>query len=157
MSYNYQDIRSARRGVLLEACQSLNDSAVQYVVARGWVPYLRSSGHRLDHPGTKDVDLLFNDKPGPIRTAGRTDLASINETRLFFAQFSAGAPLLFLHGGLGNSNYWGNQIEEFAAKYSVLVMDTRGHGRSPNAALTLKQGDRQGVRLKGRVQVAFSG
>jgi pimeloyl-ACP methyl ester carboxylesterase len=67
----------------------------------------------------------------PLPPNGRPGLAPINETSIFFAQFGAGPPLLFLHGGLGNSNYWGRQIEEFSAKYSVLVMDTRGHGRSP--------------------------
>jgi hypothetical protein len=71
VSHNYQDLMSARRGILLEACEILNGSAVQYVVAGGWVPYLRSSGHRLNHPGTKDVDLLFNDDPGPIQAAVR--------------------------------------------------------------------------------------
>jgi hypothetical protein len=59
----------ALHGVLLEACEILNNSGVQYAVAGGWVPYLRSAGHALRHPGTKDVDLLFNDEPEPIKLA----------------------------------------------------------------------------------------
>jgi pimeloyl-ACP methyl ester carboxylesterase len=35
-----------------------------------------------------------------------------------------------LHGGLANSSYWGNQIPELAKSYQVIVMDSRGHGRS---------------------------
>jgi pimeloyl-ACP methyl ester carboxylesterase len=38
---------------------------------------------------------------------------------------------MLLHGGLGNSNYWGNQVRELSANFAVIVMDTRGHGRSP--------------------------
>jgi alpha-beta hydrolase superfamily lysophospholipase len=65
-----------------------------------------------------------------LPTQGRSSLADINGTNIFYAQFGTGAPLLFLHGGLANSNYWGRQIEAFSCDYSVLVMDTRGHGRS---------------------------
>jgi pimeloyl-ACP methyl ester carboxylesterase len=35
-----------------------------------------------------------------------------------------------LHGGLANSNYWGNQVPALAGSYRVIVMDRRGHGRS---------------------------
>jgi pimeloyl-ACP methyl ester carboxylesterase len=35
-----------------------------------------------------------------------------------------------LHGGLANSNYWGLQVPALAEKYRVIVMDSRGHGRS---------------------------
>ncbi|MDK1491892.1 alpha/beta hydrolase [Sinorhizobium sp. 7-81] len=35
-----------------------------------------------------------------------------------------------LHGGLANSNYWGHQVPELAKLYQVIVMDSRGHGRS---------------------------
>ena len=56
----------------------------------------------------------------------------MNGTSIYFAQFGdTGPPLLLLHGGLGNSNYWGHQITELAKRFSVTVMDTRGHGRSP--------------------------
>jgi pimeloyl-ACP methyl ester carboxylesterase len=65
-----------------------------------------------------------------LPTQGRSSLADINGTNIFYAQFGAGAPLLFLHGGLANSNYWGRQIEAFSRDYLVLAMDTRGHGRS---------------------------
>ena len=35
-----------------------------------------------------------------------------------------------LHGGLGHSDVWGNQIPAFAEKYKVIAVDSRGHGRS---------------------------
>ena len=42
--------------------------------------------------------------------------------------------MLFLHGGLGNSDYWGNQVPELAKQYEVIVLDSRGHGRSTRDA-----------------------
>ena len=65
--------------------------------------------------------------PSPTRSG----LVAVNGMRLFFAQFGAGPPVLLIHGGLANSNYWGYQVKELAQRFSVTVMDTRGHGRSP--------------------------
>jgi pimeloyl-ACP methyl ester carboxylesterase len=42
--------------------------------------------------------------------------------------------VLFLHGGLGNSDYWGGQVRAFKDRYRVIVMDSRGHGRSSRNA-----------------------
>lgn len=41
------------------------------------------------------------------------------------------APVFFLHGGIGQSGYYGHQIEYFSANYTVIVFDHRGHGQSP--------------------------
>ena len=38
--------------------------------------------------------------------------------------------MIFLHGGLANADYWGLQIPAVARHYQVIVMDSRGHGRS---------------------------
>jgi pimeloyl-ACP methyl ester carboxylesterase len=62
----------------------------------------------------------------------RGETASVNGIEIYFAQFGEmGPPVLMLHGGLGNSNYWGHQVTELAKQFAVTVMDTRGHGRSP--------------------------
>jgi pimeloyl-ACP methyl ester carboxylesterase len=63
--------------------------------------------------------------------ATRSDLATVNGVGIFFAQFGEGPPVVLLHGGLANSNYWGHQVEALAQRFTVTVMDTRGHGRSP--------------------------
>jgi len=42
--------------------------------------------------------------------------------------------VILLHGGLANANYWGEQIPTLAAHYRVIVMDSRGHGRSTRNA-----------------------
>jgi pimeloyl-ACP methyl ester carboxylesterase len=54
----------------------------------------------------------------------------VDGVRLWYATFGHGAPVILLHGGLGNSNYWGLQIPALAAHYQVIAMDSRGHGRS---------------------------
>src|SRR6516162_11887134 len=56
--------------------------------------------------------------------------APVNGIRTWYATFGRGAPVLLLHGGLANSNYWGNQVPALARSYRVIVMDSRGHGRS---------------------------
>ena len=56
--------------------------------------------------------------------------APVNGIRIWYATFSHGQPVLLLHGGLANSNYWGNQVPALAKRYRVIVVDSRGHGRS---------------------------
>jgi len=63
--------------------------------------------------------------------AARSGVAAINGVDIFYAVFGQGPPVLLLHGGLANSSYWGHQVEHLARNFSVVVMDTRGHGRSP--------------------------
>lgn len=60
----------------------------------------------------------------------RTGMVPVNGVRVWYAAFGKGAPVILLHGGLGNSNYWGFQVPALAQHYEVIVMDSRGHGRS---------------------------
>jgi pimeloyl-ACP methyl ester carboxylesterase len=68
----------------------------------------------------------------PARTVDRH--AEIGGARIWFAEWgpkSARVPVLLLHGGFGNSNYYGRLIPVLAAHgYRVIAMDSRGHGRS---------------------------
>lgn len=51
--------------------------------------------------------------------------------RIWFADFGAGPAVVLLHGGMGNADNFGYQVPALmAAGYRVVVMDTRGHGRS---------------------------
>ncbi len=73
--------------------------------------------------------------PHPDRAA----IAPVNGTPLWFAVFGTGhgAPVLLLHGGLANADYWGNQITVLARTHEVIVIDSRGHGRSARDARPL--------------------
>jgi predicted alpha/beta-fold hydrolase len=62
--------------------------------------------------------------------SGHSGYALVNRIRIWYAVFGHGAPVILLHGGLANSNYWGNQVPVLAQHYRVIVMDSRGHGRS---------------------------
>jgi len=67
--------------------------------------------------------------------ADTSGYAPVNGVKLWYATFGQGEAVLFVHGGLANSNYWGNQVRALvAAHYRVIVMDSRGHGRSTRNA-----------------------
>jgi pimeloyl-ACP methyl ester carboxylesterase len=74
----------------------------------------------------------------PTPTLPKADIsgtAPVNGIKIWYAEFGSGEPVLFVHGGLGNSNYFGNQVRVLvAAHYKVIVMDSRGHGRSTRDA-----------------------
>jgi pimeloyl-ACP methyl ester carboxylesterase len=57
-------------------------------------------------------------------------MAPVDDIRLHYAVFGRGAPVILLHGGLANMNYWGHQVPALAAHYQVILVDSRGHGRS---------------------------
>jgi len=51
--------------------------------------------------------------------------------RIWYAAYGSGAPVILLHGGLGNSGNWGYQVPALIdAGHRVIVIDSRGHGRS---------------------------
>jgi pimeloyl-ACP methyl ester carboxylesterase len=66
--------------------------------------------------------------------ADASGTAPVNGIRIWYAEFGRGEPVLFVHGGLANANYWGNQIRALRDRYRVIVMDSRGHGRSTRNA-----------------------
>jgi pimeloyl-ACP methyl ester carboxylesterase len=61
---------------------------------------------------------------------GTSGIAPVNGIRLWYAEFGHGTPVILVHGGLANSDYWGLQVPALAAHYHVIVLDSRGHGRS---------------------------
>ena len=73
--------------------------------------------------------------PMPALPQGTIDhYINVNGARIWYAQWgeqSRGTPVLLLHGGLGNSNYFGYLIPFLVDHgYHVVAMDSRGHGRS---------------------------
>jgi pimeloyl-ACP methyl ester carboxylesterase len=71
--------------------------------------------------------------PAPLAT-GRTGQVEANGISIHYAIYGHGAPVIFLHGGLANSDYWGDQVPAVAAHHTVILMDSRGHGRSSRDA-----------------------
>jgi pimeloyl-ACP methyl ester carboxylesterase len=69
-----------------------------------------------------------------LPASAQSGYAPVNGIRIWYAVFGEGQPVIMLHGGLANANYWGNQVPELARHYKVIVMDSRGHGRSTRDA-----------------------
>jgi pimeloyl-ACP methyl ester carboxylesterase len=61
----------------------------------------------------------------------RSGYAPVNGIRIWYAEFGDGYPVLLLHGGLANSNYWGYLVPALVQRhFMAIVADSRGHGRS---------------------------
>jgi pimeloyl-ACP methyl ester carboxylesterase len=69
-----------------------------------------------------------------LPTADVSGYARVNGIKIWYAEFGHGPAVILLHGGLANSNYWGNLVPALATQYHVVVMDSRGHGRSTRNA-----------------------
>lgn len=57
-------------------------------------------------------------------------LARVNGAELYYEEFGAGAPLLFVHGMLETGRTYAKATLACSTKYHVLVPDLRGYGRS---------------------------
>ena len=68
--------------------------------------------------------------PAPAKSG----YAPVNGIKIWYATFGRGPPVILLHGGLANANYWGDLVPVLAPHYRVVVMDSRGHGRSSRDA-----------------------
>jgi pimeloyl-ACP methyl ester carboxylesterase len=64
----------------------------------------------------------------------RTGTAAVNGVKIWYATYGHGTPVILVHGGFANCNYWGLQIPALAEHYQVIVLDSRGHGRSTRGA-----------------------
>ena len=66
----------------------------------------------------------------PMPQPKASGMADVNDIKMYYAEYGAGDPILFIHGGLGNADVWAAQVADFAKDHLVIVADSRGHGRS---------------------------
>lgn len=79
----------------------------------------------------RDDDLQRFAADGPPALPAGGALIERDGAKLWFASFGEGPAVMLLHGGMGNANNFGHQVPALVdAGYQVVVMDTRGHGRS---------------------------
>ena len=57
-------------------------------------------------------------------------MAPVNDIQMYYEIRGEGPPLILLHGGLGSTLTWRNQIPALSEYYKVIAVDSRGHGRS---------------------------
>jgi pimeloyl-ACP methyl ester carboxylesterase len=81
----------------------------------------------------RDDDLTNFDAHGaePLPETIEQGHVEHDGARIWYATCGAGSPVILLHGGYGNSGNWGYQVPALVdAGYRVIVIDSRGHGRS---------------------------
>lgn len=67
----------------------------------------------------------------------RTARFQHGDASLFYALLGEGTPVLLLHGGLANANYLSDLARALSVHYRVIMMDSRGHGRSTGGTVPL--------------------
>jgi pimeloyl-ACP methyl ester carboxylesterase len=69
--------------------------------------------------------------PTPAPVAGNHgSRTEINGIQLYHVEIGAGPPVVLLHGGLANSDYLAGQARALQHDHKVILVDSRGHGRS---------------------------
>lgn len=69
-------------------------------------------------------------EPPAMPAPAATGYADVNGIKMYYATYGEGAPVLLIHGGLGNADIWANQVADLSKDHQVIVADSRGHGRS---------------------------
>lgn len=59
-----------------------------------------------------------------------TGIVEHKGAKIFYGIHGKGAPVLLLHGGMGNGDHFSHQVIALRDTFQVIVIDTRGHGRS---------------------------
>jgi pimeloyl-ACP methyl ester carboxylesterase len=78
-----------------------------------------------------DLMLFEAEGPTPLPSDGQSGYVENDGARIWYAVYGQGRPVILLHGGMGNGGNFGYQVQELvAAGYQVIVVDSRGQGRS---------------------------
>jgi pimeloyl-ACP methyl ester carboxylesterase len=83
----------------------------------------------LRYAAAKELWKTLPPTPTPV-AGGHAGYSEINGIRLFHVEVGAGPPVVLLHGGLANSDYLADQARGLAQAHRVILVDSRGHGRS---------------------------
>jgi pimeloyl-ACP methyl ester carboxylesterase len=78
-----------------------------------------------------DLSRFEQDGAKPLPMTDDQGYVEHDGARIWYATYGSGRPVILLHGGLGHSGNWGYQVPAVAARgYRVVLIDSRGHGRS---------------------------
>ena len=68
--------------------------------------------------------------PPPLPPSERSGYAPVNGILMYYAVYGRGDPLLLIPIGMADADMWAAQIPTLARDHTVIVADSRGHGRS---------------------------
>ena len=69
--------------------------------------------------------------PPPLPEAAAVAFTDSAGARIWSASYGDGPPVVLLHGGMGNAGNWGHLVPALVAvRRRVILIDSRGHGRS---------------------------
>ena len=87
--------------------------------------------------GFHDDDLSKFEAEGAAPLPASNDQGYVEHegARIWFATYGSGPAVVLLHGGLGHGGNWGYQVPALVGSgYRVVLIDSRGHGRSTRDA-----------------------
>lgn len=70
-------------------------------------------------------------KPAKLPANGK--YAKVNGLELYYEVHGSGRPLILLHGGLGSSGMFGENLKALAKHRKVIAVDLQGHGRTADS------------------------
>lgn len=73
-------------------------------------------------------------EPAAMPQAAQTGTAPVNGINMYYAVYGTGPAVLLIHGGLGYADVWGAQVADLSKDHTVIVAESRGHGRSTRNA-----------------------
>jgi pimeloyl-ACP methyl ester carboxylesterase len=67
-----------------------------------------------------------------LSPTAESGIVAVGDANIWYTVFGAqnGKTVTLLHGGGANSNYWAHLARALSSEYKVIVIDSRGHGRS---------------------------
>src|SRR5215470_17526888 len=78
-----------------------------------------------------DLQQFAAEGAPPLPATREQGYVEHDHARIWYASAGSGTPVILLHGGNGHSGNWGYQVPALLGdEYRVIVIDSRGHGRS---------------------------
>jgi pimeloyl-ACP methyl ester carboxylesterase len=82
-------------------------------------------------PYDDELKLFEAHGAAPLPASEQQGYVDHDGARIWYATHGRGTPVILLHGGLGHSGNWGYQLPALVeAGHQVVLIDSRGHGRS---------------------------
>ena len=73
--------------------------------------------------------------PAALPPAKAKGFVAHDGAQIYYAVYGSGTPVILLHGGLANGDWFGNQVPALARDgHQAVLIDSRGHGRSTRDA-----------------------